>query len=137
MPTRKPRVTITMTEEQFKAIEDYQYSNRKKNQTQAILALLEKGLADEEASTAEVSNAELIHIKKYRDLDDHGKKTVDFILDSEYGRVQSQKTVTIPFAARDGGVEELSVTQDQYDKSVEIANDLLGKIAPGGTDKTL
>lgn len=37
MPTNKPRVTITMTEQELGAIEDYQYFNNKKNQTQAIL----------------------------------------------------------------------------------------------------
>lgn len=34
----------------------------------------------------EFSNSEISHIKKYRDLDDHGRKVVDFILDEEYGR---------------------------------------------------
>lgn len=34
----------------------------------------------------DVTFAEFEHIKKYRDLDDHGKKVVDFILDEEHKR---------------------------------------------------
>ncbi|NCC16574.1 MAG: XRE family transcriptional regulator [Clostridia bacterium] len=34
----------------------------------------------------DLSSSEKNHIKKYRSLDDHGKKTVDIILDSEYER---------------------------------------------------
>lgn len=44
MPTEKPRVTITMSEEQLAQIEHYRYGNKMKNQTQAILSLIEKGM---------------------------------------------------------------------------------------------
>lgn len=44
MPTEKPRVTITISEEQLKQVDDYRYSNKMKNQTQAILSLVKKGL---------------------------------------------------------------------------------------------
>lgn len=37
-------------------------------------------------TTLSISLTEQLHIKKYRALDEHGKKTVDFILDSEYER---------------------------------------------------
>ena len=33
--------------------------------------------------------AEQAHIKKYRTLDEHGKTMVDFVLDEEYGRMQT------------------------------------------------
>ena len=45
MPTSKPRLTITLDETLQQAIENYQFSNRCKNQTQAILTLIEAGLA--------------------------------------------------------------------------------------------
>ncbi len=45
MPTQKPRVTITIEDEILKKIENYQYSNRCKNQTQAILSLIKIGLS--------------------------------------------------------------------------------------------
>lgn len=87
MPTNKPRVTITMTEKQLEAIEDYQYSNNKKNQTQAILDLIRKGLDEVEAASTEFSPKEYSHIKKYRVLDTHGRKVVDHVLDDEYDRM--------------------------------------------------
>ena len=46
MPTDKPRVTITMTSEQLQRVDNYRFENRLKNQTQAILSLIETGLAD-------------------------------------------------------------------------------------------
>lgn len=53
----------------------------------------------------EVSITELKMIKKYRDLDPHGKKMVDFTLNEEYERVQSEKVVkydySIPAAAHE------------------------------------
>lgn len=53
----------------------------------------------------EVSITELKMIKKYRDLDPHGRKMVDFTLNEEYERVQSEKAVkydySIPAAAHE------------------------------------
>ena len=92
MPTNKPRVTITMTEQELGAIEDYQYFNNKKNQTQAILDLIRKGLDEAEAASTEISAEELAHIKKYRVLDTHGKKVVDSALELEYERMTHVET---------------------------------------------
>lgn len=44
MPTEKPRVTITMTEDQLQQIEDFRFSNKIKNQTQAILTFLRRAI---------------------------------------------------------------------------------------------
>lgn len=44
MPTERPRVTITVTEEQLKEIEAYRFGKKMKNQTQAILSLVRAGL---------------------------------------------------------------------------------------------
>ncbi len=43
MPTEKPRITITMTEDQLKQVEEYRFGNKMKNQTQAILSLIAMG----------------------------------------------------------------------------------------------
>ena len=43
MPTEKPRFTITLEEELVKKINDYKFSHRMKNQTQAVVSLIEKG----------------------------------------------------------------------------------------------
>lgn len=46
MPTDKPRITITMTEDQFRKVEEYRFGNKMKNQTQAILSLIAMGFAE-------------------------------------------------------------------------------------------
>ncbi len=53
MPTDKPRITITMTEDELKQIEDYRYGNKMKNQTQAILSLIKRGFSEIERQQAE------------------------------------------------------------------------------------
>lgn len=63
MPTEKPRITITMSEEQLGQIEDYKFGNKMKNQTQAILSLIEKGMesldAENSSAIKNASEAEL------------------------------------------------------------------------------
>lgn len=51
MPTEKPRITFTVNPETLNKIDDYRYSHKMKNQTQAILSLLEKGLSTLSQST--------------------------------------------------------------------------------------
>lgn len=48
MPTDKPRVTLTVSQDTLDKIDDYRFRNKSKNQTQAILSLIEKGLSDYE-----------------------------------------------------------------------------------------
>lgn len=57
MPTENPRITITMSEEQLEEIRNYLHENRLKNQTQAILSLINKGFeALNAGSSGAVSN---------------------------------------------------------------------------------
>lgn len=44
MPTERPRITITMSEDQLEQVKVFQHSNRM-NQTQAILHLIELGFS--------------------------------------------------------------------------------------------
>ena len=46
MPTEKPRVTFTLSQEKLDLVNNYRFDNRFKNQTQAILSLIDKGLDD-------------------------------------------------------------------------------------------
>lgn len=48
MLTDKPRVTFTVSQDTLDKIDDYRFRNKSKNQTQAILSLIEKGLSDYE-----------------------------------------------------------------------------------------
>ena len=90
MPTNKPRVTITMAQEQLAAIEEYQRENNKKNQTQAILDLIARGLEIEAAET-EFSLEEYQHIQKCRALDPHGLKMVNLVMEEETERCKKEK----------------------------------------------
>ena len=46
MPTDKPRITITMPEDQLDKVQTFQHENKLKNQTQAILHLIELGFEE-------------------------------------------------------------------------------------------
>ena len=98
MPTEKPRVTITMTDDQLKEIEAYRYGRKMKNQTQAILSLIERGFdalaADNTSSskkTAPLYSSEAAKIAKdYDSLDHWGKAAVRSVADTELARMQDE-----------------------------------------------
>ncbi len=84
MPTEKPRITITMSQEELKKINDYRYDHRLKNQTQAILSLVSIGLEEiakkypnTQSDASEVySKEEKELIESYRVLSQYGQKYV-------------------------------------------------------------
>lgn len=57
MPTDKPRITFALDEETLKAVEDYRFKHRIKNQSQAILSLLDIGMTKIEKELAKNSPA--------------------------------------------------------------------------------
>lgn len=96
MPTEKPRVTFTISEEKLTELEEYKFKNKIKNQTQAILALLEKGLSDFESKEGKASpySEEAQELAKdYDGLDDHGKRLVRLIVDEEKDRCKAEAEV--------------------------------------------
>lgn len=103
MPTEKPRVTFTIEETKLDQINQYRFDNKIKNQTQAILTLIEKGLADfEQMSDAPALNKKAPSKKDeaddiadvYRELDDHGKGAVKAILHFEHSATIAEKRQT-------------------------------------------
>ena len=54
MPTEKPRITITMSAEQLQEVDRYRFENKLKNQTQAILTLIQTGLEEMNRQDAEI-----------------------------------------------------------------------------------
>ncbi|MGN0501773.1 MAG: XRE family transcriptional regulator, partial [Ruminococcus sp.] len=50
---------------------------------------------DNEPKTDYLTSDEKIHIKKYRTLDEYGKKAVDDLLDNEYERCQEEKKIEV------------------------------------------
>lgn len=95
MPTDKPRVTITMSEDQFEKIENYWHDNKMKNQTQAILSLLDAGLSGiEKKKQPQLCSSEALKLARdYDELDQHGKKAVRGIADIELARREDTSTV--------------------------------------------
>lgn len=78
-------------------------------------------LDDYPKSDSQLSPDELDHIKKYRRIDNDGKKTVDMMLDqlvqkaeaTEASRNDQRPTmVTLPLASRGGGLSEITVTEE-------------------------
>ena len=51
MPTKNPRVTFTLDQKTLDRIDDFRFSVKSKNQTQAILRLLDAGLSAFEEET--------------------------------------------------------------------------------------
>lgn len=87
MPTDKPRVTFTISEDKLAELEEYRYSNKIKNQTQAILSLIDKGLSALELerddkkspSVAEAAPGEAQMLSLYRELNIEGQeKLLDY-----------------------------------------------------------
>ena len=117
MPTEKPRFTITMPDELFSRITEYRFQNRMKNQTQAVIDLIEKGFAAMSAG-----NPALVddgHIKKYRTLDRYGKRAVDAVLDIEAERCQRENESRLEVAARAGDRREQEVEAIDFKASIE------------------
>ena len=89
MPTEKPRVTFTISREKLSELESYQHENKIKNQTQAILSLIDKGISDylSEMKNAPPYSEEALKLAKdYDGLDVHGKRIVRMVADEEKAR---------------------------------------------------
>ena len=74
--------------------------NPKLDTLKAICKVLGCSLNDFEDSPTVTTFSELekTHIKKYRTLDEHGRKAVDCILNVEYERIEATRTPVIPIS---------------------------------------
>lgn len=89
MPTENPRITFALSEEMRARITDYQFANQCKNQSQAILELIRRGIGD--ASHDEVTeHREPDFVDKYSRLDKYGKQVVQAVIDVEYRRCKEE-----------------------------------------------
>lgn len=97
MPTEKPRITFMVSNDVKNQIEEYQYDNRIKNQSQAILSLISAGL--EQISKGEKENngferkneytiEEMNLLDAIRDLDEPGKIAVRAVLETQQQRIR-------------------------------------------------
>lgn len=117
MPTENPRVTITMSEEQLDEIRNYLHENKMKNQTQAILSLINKGFdalnstpseavlpSTKKAPTKSVNALEDRLLNNFKNLDARGQ---NLLCELSNAMVESHRYVprtvqTVDFAARGG-----------------------------------
>lgn len=80
MPTEKPRVTFTISQERLSEVEAYRFDNKFKSQTQAILSLIDKGLSgikkDNPPDATEATPGEEHLIELYRELNTEGQHLV-------------------------------------------------------------
>lgn len=114
MPTTKPRVTFTISPEKLSEVENFQFGNKIKNQTQAILTLIEKGLSDFESgikNAPSISDEAMKIARDYDNLDGHGKSIVRVILNEEQNRIKEfghlERRPMIQAAASGGGVDQI------------------------------
>jgi len=96
MPTVKPRVTITMSEEQLTQIEQYRTSHQYKNQTQAILSLIEAGFRELRSEGTADAFSSLTQegrklAREYAALDPAGRRLVQVVLQEERRRMDEEK----------------------------------------------
>ena len=71
-----------------------------------------------------LSLAEQEHIKKYRTLDEHGKRIVDFVLNEEIDRMNKQ-IIQFGLAARDGEGDVITATKETVDAAAKERQRLL------------
>lgn len=93
MPTEKPRVTFTISKEKLTELEDYRFEHKIKNQTQAILALIDKGLSDFESEiekASPMSDEDAKILEDYLSLDLWGKRVVRSVIDEEKARCEDE-----------------------------------------------
>lgn len=99
MPTEKPRVTFTIKQEILDKVDEFRYATKAKNQSQAILSLLEKGLeeAEQKTKTAPLYSSEAMDIaRRYSGLDIYGKDTIRAVMETEENRIKEQAELDAP-----------------------------------------
>lgn len=77
MPTDKPRITFALDTDTLAAIDDYKFKHRAKNQSQAIISLIERGLASLEAKNENTPAPEGEEVKEVVSLDETNALLVD------------------------------------------------------------
>jgi SOS-response transcriptional repressor LexA len=106
MPTKKPRVTLAVPDDVYDLLKEYEKKHGCKNQSQAILSLIETGyekIANQSVQMATEQAAKRDFFKKFDALDSHGKDMVKTVLSKEYKRCMekpddSKQIIEIPYS---------------------------------------
>jgi len=103
-----------MSKERREELETYRFDNKFKNQTQAILSLIEKGLESFESDKPSLRysrEAEKL-AKDYDALDSHGKKLIRIVADEELDRMKTGATKEFPALPIIETAEEINIDQE-------------------------
>ena len=80
MPSEKPRVTFVLSEEEKDAVDNFRFKHKCKNQSQAVLSLLLRGLEEfekesnpDDGAVAITDARESLMIELFEKLDDEDK----------------------------------------------------------------
>lgn len=114
MPTAKPRVTFAISKDRLEELEAYRYGHQMKNQTQAILSLLEKGLSQCEGTikkASSLSDEARRLAADYDILDSHGQKAVRAVADIEQARCESEKVLRLAQSQQQRGEDGTAPTE--------------------------
>ena len=114
MATDKPRFTITLSEDLYEKVNEYQHDMRFSTQTKAIVDLIERGAKslglvmdyesfslDPNIKAPTISDEAKKVAKDYDGLDHHGKRVVRLVLDEEQRRMAEEQH-PLEIAARTG-----------------------------------
>lgn len=108
MPTAKPRLTITLDESLMTAVENFQFSNRCRNQTQAIITLIEAGLAASGRS-----------IERPQPLSKTARR-IAFIYDKELGDYDRKLLLLLAMQLRARNLDEVAEQNPDVPNSADL-----------------
>lgn len=94
MPTDKPRISIVVTEELLREIDEFRYANRIKNQTQTIVTLINRGfeaISGKFEEPPKFSNDELQLIDEYRAAPKNIQEAAHNILSPYLERIEKNR----------------------------------------------
>ena len=92
MATDLPRFTITLPEEMYNRVTQYKEEQKISTQSKAIQKLIAVGL--ESVASKEAKPEPLKIEPKYKQLDNHGRRVVDLVVDAELSRVIAEARET-------------------------------------------
>lgn len=93
MATDLPRFTITLPDDVYTRVLQYKEEQKISTQSKAIQRLIIVGL---DAVREQTAQPEPLKIEpKYKLLDDHGRRVVDYIIDEELGRLAETKEAQV------------------------------------------
>lgn len=137
MPTENPRLSFMVSDELKAQINDYQFSHKIKNQSQAIISLINKGMDAiargyicqtsklSENSSERLSADAIMIAKQYDELEEDGKQFIRMAIN--FAQRPNQKASSEPeeswISAKD---------REEYDEVMKLAKDALKKAHPEG-----